>query len=78
MDMPPPEQPPDAAGIVIVDIGGDAGAAVIYTSSEMVGEEIAPRVPSGTAPTPRCGSGKGPELQRPRPYSGRFGPGATS
>ena len=40
MDMPPPEQPPDAAGIVIVDIGGDAGAAVIYTPSELVGAEI--------------------------------------
>ena len=40
MHMPPPEQPPDAAGIVIVDIGGDAGAAVIYTSSELVGAEI--------------------------------------
>ena len=40
MDMPPIEQPPDAAGIVIVDIGGDAGAAVICTSSELVGAEI--------------------------------------
>jgi hypothetical protein len=40
MDMPSPEQPPDAAGIVIVDIGGDAGAAVIYTSCELVGAEI--------------------------------------
>jgi hypothetical protein len=40
MDMPPPEQPPDAAGIVIVDIGGDAGAAVISTPSELVGAEI--------------------------------------
>src|SRR5580692_782735 len=40
MDMPPIEQPPDAAGIVIVDIGGDAGAAVICTSSELVGTEI--------------------------------------
>jgi len=40
MDMPPPEQPPDAAGIVIVDIGGDAGAAVITTPRELVGAEI--------------------------------------
>jgi hypothetical protein len=40
MYMPPPEQPPDAAGIVIVDIGGDAGAAVICTSRELVGAEI--------------------------------------
>jgi hypothetical protein len=40
MDMPPPEQPPDAAGIVIVDIGGDTGAAVIYTPRELVGAEI--------------------------------------
>ena len=40
MDMPPPEQPPDAAGIVIVDIGGDVGAAVIYTPRELVGAEI--------------------------------------
>jgi len=40
MDMPPPEQPPDAAGSVIVDIGGDAGAAVISTPSELVGSEI--------------------------------------
>ena len=40
MDMPPPEQPPDAAGIVIVDIGGDAGAAVIYTPRELIGAEI--------------------------------------
>ena len=40
MDMPPIEQPPDAAGIVIVDIGGDAGAAVICTSRELVGAEI--------------------------------------
>src|ERR1700733_13281919 len=40
MDMPPPEQPPDAAGIVIVDIGGDVGAAVIHTPSELAGAEI--------------------------------------
>src|ERR1700722_3173421 len=40
MDMPSPEQPPDAAGIVIVDIGGDAGAAVICNPSELVGAEI--------------------------------------
>jgi hypothetical protein len=40
MDMPPPEQTPDAAGIVIVDIGGDTGAAVIYTPSELAGAEI--------------------------------------
>jgi hypothetical protein len=40
MDMRLPEQPPDAAGIVIVDIGGDAGAAVIYTPGELVGAEI--------------------------------------
>jgi hypothetical protein len=40
MDMPPPEQPPEAAGIVIVDIGGDVGAAVIYTPRELVGSEI--------------------------------------
>jgi hypothetical protein len=40
MHMPHPEQPPDAAGIVIVDIGGDAGAAVIYTPSELAGAEI--------------------------------------
>lgn len=40
MDMPPPEQPPDAAGSVILDIGGDAGAVVIQTPSELVGAEI--------------------------------------
>jgi len=40
MDMPPSEQPPDAAGSVIVDIGGDVGAAVIYTSCELAGAEI--------------------------------------
>ncbi len=40
MDMPPPEQPPDASGTVIIDIGGDAGAAVITTSRELVGAEI--------------------------------------
>jgi hypothetical protein len=40
MDMPPPEQPPDAAGIVIVDIGVDTGAAVIYTPRELAGAEI--------------------------------------
>src|ERR1700722_147157 len=40
MDMPSPEQPPDAAGIVIVASGGDAGAAVIYPPSELVGAEI--------------------------------------
>ena len=38
--MPPSEQPPDAAGIVIVDIGGDAGAAVITTPRELAGAEI--------------------------------------
>ena len=40
MDMPPPEQPPDAAGTVIVDIGGDMGAAVISTPRELAGAEI--------------------------------------
>jgi hypothetical protein len=40
MDMPPPEQPPDAAGIVVVDIGGDMGAAVISTPRELAGSEI--------------------------------------
>src|ERR1700684_1107001 len=40
MHMPHPEQPPDAAGIVIVDIGGDSGAAVITTPPELVGAEI--------------------------------------
>ena len=40
MDMPPPEQPPDAAGVVIVDIGVDAGAAVITTPRELAGAEI--------------------------------------
>ena len=40
MHMPHPEQPPDVAGIVIVDIGGDAGAAVITTPRELVGAEI--------------------------------------
>ena len=40
MDTPPPEQPPDASGTVIIDIGGDAGAAVITTSRELVGAEI--------------------------------------
>ena len=40
MHMPHPEQPPDAAGIVIVDIGGDAGAAVITTPPELAGAEI--------------------------------------
>jgi hypothetical protein len=38
--MPPPEQAPDAAGLVIVDIGGDMGALVITTPSELAGEEI--------------------------------------
>ena len=38
--MPPPELPPDAAGTVIVDIGGDTGAAVICTPREMAGTEI--------------------------------------
>ena len=40
MDMPPAEQPPDAAGIVLVDIGGDTGAVVIRTPCEMAGVEI--------------------------------------
>ena len=40
MEMPPTEQPPDASGIVIVDVGGDAGAAVIHTPRELVGAEI--------------------------------------
>ena len=40
MHMPHPEQPPDAAGTVIVDIGGDMGAAVITTPSELAGSEI--------------------------------------
>jgi phage gp45-like len=40
MHMPHPEQPPDAAGIVIVDIGGDRGAAVITTPCELAGAEI--------------------------------------
>jgi hypothetical protein len=40
MDMPPSEQPPDAGGIVIVDIGGDAGAVVVCTSCELAGAEI--------------------------------------
>ena len=39
MDLPPPEQPPDAAGR-IVDVGGDAGAAVITTPRELAGAEI--------------------------------------
>ena len=40
MDMTSPEQPPDAAGTVIVDIGGDMGAAVISTPRELAGAEI--------------------------------------
>jgi hypothetical protein len=40
MHMPPPEQPPDAAGTVMVDIGGDMGAAVITTPRELAGAEI--------------------------------------
>jgi len=40
MNMPPSEQPADAAGIVIVDIGGDAGAAVITTPPELAGAQI--------------------------------------
>ena len=40
MNTPPPEQPPEAAGTVIVDIGGDAGAAVITTPRELTGAEI--------------------------------------
>jgi hypothetical protein len=47
MDMPPAEQPPDAAGAVIIDIGGDAGAAVITTPRELAGAEIEIR-PVGT------------------------------
>ncbi len=40
MGMPLPEQTPDADGIVVVDIGGDTGAAVIRTPSELAGAEI--------------------------------------
>ena len=40
MEMPPSEQPPDATSSVIVDVGGDAGAVVIYTPPELAGEEI--------------------------------------
>ena len=40
MHMPSPEQPPDAAGSVILDIGADAGAVVIYTPRELAGAEI--------------------------------------
>jgi hypothetical protein len=46
--MHPPEQAPDAAGHVVVDIGGDMGAAVIYTPHELAGEEIEIRA-AGTA-----------------------------
>jgi hypothetical protein len=38
--MPLPEHAPAADGIVIVDIGGDMGAAVICTPSELAGAEI--------------------------------------
>jgi hypothetical protein len=38
--MASPEQPPEAAGVVIVDIGGDVGAAVITTPRELAGAEI--------------------------------------
>jgi hypothetical protein len=44
MAMPPSEQPPAAAGIVVVDIGGDMGAVVIDAPSELVGAEIEIRV----------------------------------
>ena len=47
MGMPPSEQPPDAAGIVIIDIGGDTGAAVIRTSHELAGAEIEIRAAGG-------------------------------
>lgn len=80
MDIPPPEQIPDAAGVVIVDIGGDRGAAVISTPRELAGAEIEIRA-AGTewdGRTPQCTSGEGPESPRPLPYSGRSGPGATS
>jgi hypothetical protein len=40
MHMPHPEQAPEAAGTVIVDIGGDTGAAVISTPRELAGAEI--------------------------------------
>lgn len=47
MGKPPPEQPPDAAGVVIVDIGGDTGAAVITTPRELAGSEIEIRAEGG-------------------------------
>jgi hypothetical protein len=47
MHTPHPEQPPEAAGTVIVDIGGNAGAAVITTPRELAGAEIEIR-PAGT------------------------------
>jgi hypothetical protein len=40
MHTPHPEQAPEAAGTVIVDIGEDVGAAVIHTPAELTGAEI--------------------------------------
>ncbi len=45
---PSPETPPDPAGSVLVDIGGDVGAAVVYTPPALVGAEIEIRPAGGT------------------------------
>lgn len=45
---PPPETVPDPAGSVIVDIGGDIGAAVVYTPATLVGAEIEIRPAGGS------------------------------
>lgn len=45
---PPPETVPDPAGSVAVDIGGNIGAAVVYTPPTLVGAEIEIRPAGGS------------------------------
>lgn len=48
MTVSPPETVPEPAGSVAVDIGGNIGAAVIYTPATLVGAEIEIRPADGT------------------------------
>src|ERR1700683_171093 len=76
--MTEPAAGPSGPGTVVMDVGGDIGALIMYTPAAMDGQEIEiSRDGQPGAPTPRSGPGIWPPRPNTRPSTRGWAAGGT-